>query len=116
VLKKVDEGARPQEISAFCKLPLLACGTTEAAEVEIEVELHSSVLLLNGYLLRSNPEECNYHLLHDRSLKSHKDHCNFLIFKRMERIKYEHIKEIMGVKEDGKLGGGEEEEICKREE
>ena len=81
--ENVDEDARPEEISAFCKLPLLACGVTEAAEVQINIELHSSGLLHSEYLLCNNPEECSYHLLRSGSLKSHKDHLNFLIFKTL---------------------------------
>jgi hypothetical protein len=80
--ESVDEDARPQEISPFCKLAYVACGVTEAAEVKINIELCSSGLLCSEYLLRNNPEECSY-LLRSGSLQSFKDHLNFLISKTL---------------------------------
>jgi len=74
--ENVDEDARPQKISPFCKHLFLACGVTEAAEVKINIELCSSGSLCSECSLRNDPEECSY-LLHGGSLKSHKDHLNF---------------------------------------
>ena len=81
--ESVDENDRPREISAFSNLLFLTCGGTEAAEVKVNIELRSSGLLCNEYLLHNNPEEYISHLLCSGSLKSHKNHCNFIIFKTL---------------------------------
>jgi hypothetical protein len=39
------EDARPQEVPPFFKHPFLASDITEAAEVKIKIEIHSSGLL-----------------------------------------------------------------------
>lgn len=80
--ENVDEDARPQEILPFCKHPFVECGVTEAAEVKIKIELRYSGLLCSEYSLCYNPEVCSY-LIRGVSLKSQKDHVNFLIFKTL---------------------------------